>query len=35
MQKPIATLAIGGLINATLLTRSRSQRTLLSVSYTR
>ena len=26
MQKPIATLAIGGLINATLLTRSRSQK---------
>jgi hypothetical protein len=29
MQKPIATLAIGGLINATLLTRSRSQKTPL------
>src|SRR4029077_13735347 len=27
MQKPIATLAVGGLINATLLTRSSSQRT--------
>ena len=34
-QKPIATLAIGGLINATLLTRRRSPQTLLSVSYTR
>ena len=35
MQKPIATLAIGGLINATLLTRSRSSKDAASVSYTR
>jgi multidrug efflux pump subunit AcrB len=34
MQKPIATLAVGGLINATLLTRSSSSKGVASVSDT-